>query len=793
MSDRRSSRIRRVLSGIALLWLSTSVNAAAYCADTALELATSLAAAAASSEDDDIRIRTGSFSGIGPIELEVQGNLVVSGGWSASCIARSDTAVTTIAGQSTQNFELIADGGNIDLLGLTFSGWSQVILSDVQQQFGPPTDEIRVRRSRFTGGAVIGLFINAGSHNILVENCRFDGHSSAGLYLYRTAGSFGSADVLLHYNTISNPAVSTASGLRISADNAAPDADIDIYNSVMDGHSFDLRISDQPVLVRNSFWTTQLFTAPGGLAGGSGGNLSGNPLLDANFRPIEPSSPLINAGINLVGSTPSTDYDGGPRVFGIRPDIGAFESNTPGTTVITVTSSADSGPGSLRSAIDLANNAAGDAIINFNIPGSCPREINLSSALPTIAKTVRIEGYTQPGSAENGDPTLFDGSVCVFLNGGGTVTAGLNLVTDSEADEPYVSGLGFYGFTTHAVLIAGPGKAQVRGSLFGTGLPIIGGGFNDSAIRIVAATGSVIGGDSVADRNVIGNAEQVGIRIDGAGARTVRNNLIGSNRTGGALGNGVGIRIADGDGDLIRSNTIAYNDAQGILLADAANAPQNVEISSNRIGASPSNAAVGGNGTNGIRVTGGNGHSIRNNLINNSGTDGIAILANSRRVWLVSNRFVSNAQLPVDLSPDGRNFNDLDVGQTGANDQQNFPALFDSGGQPTVGSTRVQLSSANGSYVAQIFVSERCTGVGGNGHDDAAALVGTSGVLTLTCAGPNLNCTDSITVPISTAPNYPFTGKFLSAVVWDEERNSSEYSVCVPYQLSEVVFRNGFE
>lgn len=786
------SRSLKALCAATSLGGAMPASAALYCVDSNLSLATSLAAAAASSEDDDLRVRIGSYSGIGAIDLQVRGALKLSGGWSATCITRSETGVSTINGVGTDNFQLTQDGNDLEILGLTFSGWSQVILSDIQQPFGPPVDEIRVNRSRFTGG-LIGLFINAGSHNIVVENSRFDGHSMTGLHIFRTSTSFGSADVLLHYNTISSPSAASASGLRISAANDAPDANIDIYNSVMDGHNFDLRISDQPVPVRNSFWTTQLFTAPGGLGSGSGNNLSGNPMLDASFRPIEPNSPLINAGITLIGATPSSDYDGGPRVFGIRPDIGAYESSTPGTTVLTVSSAADSGPGSLRSIIGLANNAAGDAIINFNIPGGCPQQINLASALPTIAKTVRIEGYTQPGSVESTDPSLFDGTVCIFLLGGGNVTSGLNLVTDSVNDEPYVSGLGFYGFTINGVLLAGPGRGQIRGSLFGTGLPIIGSQFDDTAIRIVAASGSVIGGESVSDRNVIGTAEQVGIRIDGAGARIVRNNLIGVSRTGGNLGNGIGIRLADGDGDVIRGNAIAFNDAQGILLADGSNAPQNVEINSNRIGASPANGATGGNGTNGIRVTGGNGHEIRNNLINNNGTDGIAILSPSRRVWLVSNRFVGNARLPVDLSPDGRNFNDLDVGQTGANDQQNFPALFDSGGQPTVGSTRVQLSSANGSYVAQIFLSERCTGVGGNGHDDAAALVGTSGLLTLSCAGPNTNCTDSITVPISTAPTYPFTGKFLSATVWDEERNTSEYSVCYPYQLVDAVFRNGFE
>ena len=781
---------------VALLALAAatpaSVNAAVYCVGSNLQLATSLAAAAASTEDDSIRIRTGTYSGTGAIDLEVDGALSISGGWGASCITRNTAATTTISGVGTDNFKLTQDNNDLTLIGLTFNGWSQVILSGVDLVFGPPSSEIRVSQSRFTN-ALIGLFINAGSHNIVVENSRFDGHTNSGLQIFRTAASFGSADVLLQHNTISNPAVLSASGLRVQSSNGAPAADIRIYNTVMDGHNFDLRISDQPVLVRYSHWTTQLFTAPGGLAAGSGSNQAGIPGLGADYRPIEPTSPLINTGVVLAGSTPSTDFAGGQRVVGIRPDIGAYESSVLGTTVIQVTSTADSGAGSLRAAIGVANSVPGDAIIEFNIVGACPRQISLISALPTIAKTVRIEGYTQPGSAENADNSVFDGTVCVFLLGGGTVTGGLSLVTDDASDEPYVSGLGFYGFNTHAILVAGPGKAQVRGNLFGTGLPIIGQGFADTAIRVVGTPGTVIGGSSFADRNVIGAAEQFGIRLDGAGARTVRNNLIGSNRSGGSLGNGVGIRVASGVGDVIRNNNISFNTAQGILLADGANAPQNTQIVTNRIGASATTASVGGNGGNAIRVTGGDGHEIRGNLISNNESDGVAVLQDSRRVWLVDNRFIGNERLAIDLSPDGRNFNDLDVGQTGANDRQNFPSLFDSGGSPLLGTTRAQLSSANGTYVVQVFASERCTGLGGTGFDDAAIVVGTSDPLTLTCAGPNTNCTDSVDVAITAPANFPLTGKFLSAVVWDEENNTSEFSICVPYAVDDAVFANGFE
>jgi hypothetical protein len=50
-----------------------------------------------------------------------------------------------------------------------------------------------------------------------------------------------------------------------------------------------------------------------------------------------------------------------------------------------------------------------------------------------------------------------------------------------------------------------------------------------------------------------------------------------------------------------------------------------------------------------------------------------------------------------------------------------------------------------------------------------------------------------VVVPVQTTSGYPFSGKFLSALVWDEERNTSELGVCFPYELVDDVFRDGFE
>src|SRR5262245_61166727 len=66
---------------------------------------------------------------------------------------------------------------------------------------------------------------------------------------------------------------------------------------------------------------------------------------------------------------------------------------------LTVTATADSGPGSLRQAILDANANAGPDEIRFNIPAAGVQTINPLTPPPIITDTVNINGYTQPGAA----------------------------------------------------------------------------------------------------------------------------------------------------------------------------------------------------------------------------------------------------------------------------------------------------------------------------------------------------------------------------------------------------------
>ena len=76
-----------------------------------------------------------------------------------------------------------------------------------------------------------------------------------------------------------------------------------------------------------------------------------------------------------------------------------FAVNTASAATFTVTSTADSGAGSLRSAMLSANATVGRDQIIFNIGGGGARTITLLSPLPVLTNSVEIDAATQPGYA----------------------------------------------------------------------------------------------------------------------------------------------------------------------------------------------------------------------------------------------------------------------------------------------------------------------------------------------------------------------------------------------------------
>ena len=72
-----------------------------------------------------------------------------------------------------------------------------------------------------------------------------------------------------------------------------------------------------------------------------------------------------------------------------------------GASTFTVTTTADSGAGSLRQAILDANSSGGPHTIQFAIAGAGVHTITPGTPLPVITSSTTIDGYTQAGSSPN--------------------------------------------------------------------------------------------------------------------------------------------------------------------------------------------------------------------------------------------------------------------------------------------------------------------------------------------------------------------------------------------------------
>jgi hypothetical protein len=574
-------------------------------------------------------------------------------------------------------------------------------------------------------------------------------------------------------------------------------------SSVTSG-AYSLKIDDVAVSATNNVWGAIVFEDGGGFVANLL-NVAADPQLDAAFVPVS-GSPALNSGTDFVpGGIPSTDYDGGPRQIGSQPDRGAIESAISDIGIITVTSTANSGAGTLRQAILDSNQTVNSEVIRFNLgaAGGCPYIINPTSLLPAITSPATIDGWSQPGSSPNTENASDDSTRCVVLSG--SVAQGLRLQPPADR-QIKVSGIAFYGFTTAAIDVDGDGNAVIEGNGFGLGANLLATDFNGDAIVVAGAEGTRIGGEDDAQRNLIGRADGAGVRLLAGVGREVINNFIGLTPNGyGSVPNGVGIRITDGVGDVIDDNDIAHSDAQGILVDGAASA--GITIRSNFIGRSPTrnpNNAIGydaGNGANGIRITTGTAHEIASNRVAHNGTDGIVVLTDAI-ARINANRIYENAELGIDLSPNGIDNQNSDQDPSGrGNAGQNYPVLSEAVGSNTDGIVSGTLPSSTGEFTIQFFVSNDCDA---SDHGEGEAIIGTASVEIGGLPFP-LPGGGSATLPIDSSVSFsaPVTsifagfnliGKYITATATRRSNDAtSEFSACVLYEAGPEVFRDGFE
>jgi IPT/TIG domain/S-layer homology domain len=273
----------------------------------------------------------------------------------------------------------------------------------------------------------------------------------------------------------------------------------------------------------------------------------------------------------------------------------------------TVTSTADSGAGSLRQAITDANNAAGGDTIAFNIAGGGVHTISLASGLPAITGVTTIDGYTQTGALVNTLPIGQGLNTVLRVVVNGATSAGACLTI--SASDVVIKGLVINNCDVGIAFSSGDHEAsKVEGCFLGT--DAAGGARVDQnpnkQIEITGQTGAVIGGLNAAARNLISGCQR-GVDILSAGSPTshkIYGNVIGLTAAGDAVlqppcgAPDIGLNLLGTDHE-ISSNTIA-GVGKGIVFSTG----QSHEVKGNRIGTDVTGTVKLGIGVEGIQASG---------------------------------------------------------------------------------------------------------------------------------------------------------------------------------------------
>ena len=459
-----------------------------------------------------------------------------------------------------------------------------------------------------------------------------------------------------------------------------------------------------------------------------------------------------------------------------------------------VTTSADNGNnttpvvGSLRWAIKQANANASVTTIDFALSG-CPTVMNLAGvALPDITTDVTIDGYSQTGSAANTQFGQFNATLCIVLNGAGSIATGLHT---SGSGRLSVQGLAFAGFTDAAVRLDGGTANIVAGNQIG-GIGFTVG--NNDGVRISGTSANSSLGDDVdaAKVNMIVGNTGTAVYIDAAaGGNFVAGNLLGIGPDGAmANGNLLGVYIFNSPDNDIARCVISNHTQQGVLIAGPSSTGTIVQ--NNNIG-STSNGGHAPNGAEGVQITFGASASTIG-AVQTDVTDGNTIYSSGDAVWVTTsagmhNRILANPQmfstggLPVDLGAAGATANDVGDGDSGANDLQNFPVVLHAYRSPSANWVEGTLdSSANDAFRLDLYWGPCCSGVRGN----ATYFVGrgNSGV-----TDANGHAHFWVRLPPVT---YPSVGE-ISGTATAVNGDTSEIGIYAQEIVGEMIFRDDFE
>ena len=286
-------------------------------------------------------------------------------------------------------------------------------------------------------------------------------------------------------------------------------------------------------------------------------------------------------------------------------------------TTIEVTNTGDSGPGTLRDAIEAANANAGTDFITFNIPGDGPHTFHPTSPYTALTGGTIINGYTQPGSVEAtaSSPAVLkleldgtgagDGANGLLITGGGTT----------------IRGLVINRFDGAGIRMETIGGNTVEGNYIGTdvtGSLDLGNG--SVGVWVYDVPSNRIGGSSAGARNVISGNDSTGVFIykSGSTSNVVLGNYIGTDASGTvAMANYEGVSVSGASDNTIGGvaagarNVISGNRFSGVKITRFSSFAANGNlVQGNYIGTNANGDSALGNGRNGVYLLTTSGNTI---------------------------------------------------------------------------------------------------------------------------------------------------------------------------------------
>jgi hypothetical protein len=357
----------------------------------------------------------------------------------------------------------------------------------------------------------------------------------------------------------------------------------------------------------------QELTAPDGVA---------NAFLGIGLA-LDGDTAVAGAYAQQVGSTAQ---QGAAYIQDVSTSTATVTVNVGSTIVVTTT--ADSGPGSLRQAILDVNASSGGDKIAFHIGSGGVQTIKPTSPLPTITQSVTIDGTTQPG---------FTGSPLIVLDGsnisgnGLVISAGTSTVLDLVVDN-FKTGYG--------IALTINGGNVLAGNYVGTDVTGAAAAHDQGGVLLLDSSNNTIGGAAAGAGNVVSGNSSYGLYLQGnSNYNVVEGNYFGTDATGAtALGNSYDIRIDTSGNTIGGAAAGAGNVISGSFAGIYVSSGTGNQIQGNYIGTDATGTKALANSfgvtlwssSSGTMV--GGTASGAGNLISGNSSDGLQIFANNNVV-----------------------------------------------------------------------------------------------------------------------------------------------------------------